>query len=266
MKSLLTTVTPEYAQMVLDTKNTNNRNLNEKIVSMFAREMTEGRWGATHQGIAFYKDGSLADGQHRLAAIALSGCTVNIMVTHGVERESSMYMDTGRARSIGDVIKLSGQADWIDNQIIQTVRLVYSIDKVSADEIVLLAESVKNSLIFTHEIISKKTKGTTAPFRAAITLAHYHGESELRLMEFAEMFYSGIIKTESDLAVIKLRDFLMLSESRPKGYSGRMIDFSKSQSAIMKFCKHEPIKMLRALSELPYPRLNADKIISKNKE
>jgi len=65
-------VTPEMAQSWLDAANTGNRTMTRRVVSKYADDMIAGRWIDTHQNaIAFYDDGSLADGQHRLGAVAM---------------------------------------------------------------------------------------------------------------------------------------------------------------------------------------------------
>lgn len=263
MKTVLTIVMPEYAKLVLEKNNIGNRRISPHTVDLFAREMQGGRWGVTHQGIAFYKDGTLADGQHRLAAVVKSGCDVKMMVTHGVDRESSMHMDTGRGRSINDIIKISGQADWLKPKMTPVVKLVYLVGKVSADEMLLLAEPIKDSLLFVDGVMNIKSKGVTASLRAALVLAHHSGASEVRLAEFAEMFYSGIVKSESDTAVIKIRDLLMITKGRSLGYSERLLDLNKAMVAIDKFLKHQPVKLLRPTADFLYPPLNAADIINR---
>ena len=52
-------VTPATARAWLK-KNTLNRNLRDETVSKYARDMKEGNWETTHQGIGFYDDGTPA--------------------------------------------------------------------------------------------------------------------------------------------------------------------------------------------------------------
>lgn len=267
MKSVLKSITPAEARDILQNKNKKNRKLNTNMVTIFAREMTKGRWGITHQGIAFFDDGTLADGQHRLAAIVESGKTIEIMTSYGAKRESGIFMDTGRSRSLSDAITISDKADWMTAKIIQTAKLCYGVTKISADDAILLCENMRESLVFSHEVFKLQAKGVSTAIRAAIALAHFHGEDELRLMQFADMFYSGLITERRDTAVIKVRDYLLQgnNQSRFGGSIGRKVDFNKIQNAISKFCKHEPVKLLREVVELPYPQLKASKVTDKNK-
>lgn len=267
LKSVLKTITPAEARSILKNKNDKNRKLNANTVTIFAREMSKGRWGTTHQGIAFFEDGSLADGQHRLAAIVESGVPIEIMTSYGAKRESGIFMDTGRSRSLSDAIKISDKADWITARIIQTAKLCYGVTKISADDAILLCENMQESLVFSNEVLKLQAKGVSTAIRAAVALAHFHGEDELRLMQFADMFYSGVVIENGDTAVIRVRDYLSQGNSQTRfgGSVGRKVDFNKIQNAISKFCRHEPVKLLREVVELPYPQIKARKVTDDNK-
>lgn len=265
MKAEIELITPTKAAAILKNHNASNRNINDKTVTVLAREMREGRWGLTHQGIAFYEDGTLADGQHRLSAVVISGCSIEFLVTYGAKRESSMFMDTGRTRSVADVVKLSGEADWLTGKMIQMTKLAYGSKKVSPSEIVLLAEPIKDALFFISSVFKANRKGVTMPLKAAVMLAYLHGEDEDRLTQFAEIMYSGVVTDDSDTAAIRIRDYLAHGNMGLSGSAGQVVSLSKSQSAIFKFCRMQPVKVLREMSDLPYPHLNAESIInSKN--
>ena len=261
MKTSVTEVTPEQASYWLS-RNTNNRSVSSKTVELYAREMRSGRWRLTHQGVAIYDDGVLADGQHRLEAIVKSGVTVPMLITTGVPKGSATGIDAHRARSVSDIVKISGNADWLTNKMIQTLREVYSIRKVGADEAVALAEPIKDSLIYVDSLFNLKVKGVTAALRAAVTLAHLHGEDEQRLAEFVSMFYSGLVTSEEDSAVIKLRDHMTQRDGK-RGLGGvqTQIDLNKAQNAIQKFINRQPVNSLRVLQSLPYDKLDPKPIL-----
>lgn len=69
-------ITPEMAEEFLK-HNTRNRNIRLPYVEELATYMRQGKWDVTHQGIGFYEDGTLFDGQHRLHAIIKAGVPVN---------------------------------------------------------------------------------------------------------------------------------------------------------------------------------------------
>ncbi|MFJ4657949.1 hypothetical protein ACIP5Y_42340 [Nocardia sp. NPDC088792] len=101
-------VTPQLASEWLD-RNTCNRPMSKMMVTQLAEAMKRGEWLHTHQGIAFDTNGVLVDGQHRLAAVVKSGCTVRMLVSHGVEPGTFAVLDTGRKRSARDVLSLQGE-------------------------------------------------------------------------------------------------------------------------------------------------------------
>ena len=262
MKTELKVITPKQAQQWLSESNINNRRLSEKTVTLYAREISAGRWALNHQGIAFYKDGSLADGQHRLAAIVRANKDVSILVTTELEKDSYAGIDALRPRSLIDTIKIGGKAEWIDKRDSENVKMIFGVEKVGADEAILLAENIKESLLFTKMCFPKKSKGVVTALRSAFTLARYYGEDENRLIEFADMFYSGIVKSENDIAVIKLRDYLLTGDNaKNSGGSQREQSFSKVQNCIKKFCEHKTMGQLKALENLPYPKLDPKSIL-----
>ena len=68
MRTEYVTITPAMAKDML-LKNKINRDIKEYRITHWVWLMESQDWYTTHQGIAFYEDGTLADGQHRLLAI-----------------------------------------------------------------------------------------------------------------------------------------------------------------------------------------------------
>lgn len=104
-------VSPETAEKWL-TDNTHNRSLNEKNVATLAAAMLRGEWKLNGSAICRDATGVLLDGQHRLAAVVRSGCTIKSLVVDGVEPDAQITIDTGRKRTFADTLKLSrGETD-----------------------------------------------------------------------------------------------------------------------------------------------------------
>lgn len=99
-------VTPGMAAAWLLKRDSNQRALSQATVDSYVRDMQDGAWSLTHQGIAFNREGLLIDGQHRLAAIVASGVPVSMLVTFGVDGDFSAPIDQGRGRSVNDITKL----------------------------------------------------------------------------------------------------------------------------------------------------------------
>lgn len=105
-------ITPALALRWL-TNNIRNRPVSHDVVLAYARDMKNGEWQSTHQGIAFNDKDELIDGQHRLYAVALSGCTIRMMVTFGLpsvitgkEVTPMDCVDRGKPRSVADQLKI----------------------------------------------------------------------------------------------------------------------------------------------------------------
>lgn len=99
-------VTPELAAEALK-RNATNRPMKEANIQWFAREIREGRFATTHQGICIDAKGNLQDGQHRCAAIVRTGQAQTMLVTRGAPIEHYNRIDTGAKRSTLDLVAMA---------------------------------------------------------------------------------------------------------------------------------------------------------------
>lgn len=104
----IVTVTPAMAASWL-TRNSNNRPARHKVVDAYARDMAAGTWPFDGAPIRFSLEEILLDGQHRMAAVAISGVVLPFLVVVGLPPESQATMDTGARRSAGDALRLHGE-------------------------------------------------------------------------------------------------------------------------------------------------------------
>jgi hypothetical protein len=100
-------VTPDMAQAWLD-RGGKNRKLSESKVLAYTAAMKRGEWQLTYEAIALDDDGKVRNGQHRLTAIVRSGVPIEALVVRGVDETAFDVMDTGKSRSIGDVLSIHG--------------------------------------------------------------------------------------------------------------------------------------------------------------
>jgi len=105
-------ITPAIAKRWLE-NNFRNRSIDDDVVNAYARDMTNGVWVATHQGVAFNDRDELIDGQHRLHAVIRSAQTIRMMVTFGLpsviegkEMTTMDAVDRGRTRSVADQLRI----------------------------------------------------------------------------------------------------------------------------------------------------------------
>lgn len=97
-------VTPELAKEYLS-HNTSNRVLNKRYIGKYVAEMEKGLWTLSNDAIIFSENGRLLNGQHRLTAVIQSGVTCEFLVGFGFPESTFNVLDSGKARSAGDVLK-----------------------------------------------------------------------------------------------------------------------------------------------------------------
>lgn len=102
-------VTPELASRWL-ALNTGNRVIKERVVSIYANTMAEGRWKLNGEAIKI-NCSRLLDGQHRLLAVIKANVAVSMMVIEGLPDTVFDTLDTGSGRSGADVLHIEGVTD-----------------------------------------------------------------------------------------------------------------------------------------------------------
>lgn len=107
LRSETVLLTPEIAQQ-WKLKNTNNfRVLDRAKVDKYASEMASGNWELNGETIAFYEDGTLANGQHRIEAVVKSGVTIETLVAYGVKKKVKVF-DMGSKRTLQQMARAMG--------------------------------------------------------------------------------------------------------------------------------------------------------------
>ncbi len=104
------TVTPAEATEMLAHNTQNRQVLRGQVVRMVA-QMKSGNWKFDGAPIRFAADGTLLDGQHRLSAVVESELPQQFVIIRGLERDSQTVMDTGRKRSLSDMLSMRGDAN-----------------------------------------------------------------------------------------------------------------------------------------------------------
>lgn len=121
VQARMCTLTPELATKLL-ARNTHNRTVSAPRVRQYAADMRAGNWMFNGEAIKVSEDGQILDGQHRIRAVIDSDCTVETLLITGLPAVAQETMDQGRARTLGDVLKLRGEADYFN--LAAAVRIV----------------------------------------------------------------------------------------------------------------------------------------------
>lgn len=105
------TVQPVHCALILDA-NSHNRRFSNAQFDILMGILIRGEWKRTHQGMAFYDDGTLMDAQHRCGASVMTGIALSpIMVSGGYGKDDNDAINSGSKRTAADAAALSG----IDN-------------------------------------------------------------------------------------------------------------------------------------------------------
>jgi predicted transcriptional regulator len=101
------TIDPNHAGALLEA-NEANRNIRQRVVSAYARDMEHDKWLTTGETIKIGHHGELLDGQHRLHAIIASGTPQRLLVVRGLDPATRTVIDTGAVRTGGDALRMAG--------------------------------------------------------------------------------------------------------------------------------------------------------------
>lgn len=245
----------EVARKYLE-KNICNRPLRPTRVQQYVRDIIEGRWPLTHQGIAFDINGNLTDGQHRLTAIveasAVMRVALRMQVTRGLPLESKGVIDTMAIRNGGDAI--SFDESWrqelasacIEGSKVSgiTRAMVNGINyngfsSISNSRIVAYASKYKEAILFTAKCFPKnRERITVAPVKGVVARAYIARPNDReKIKRFAEILFTGMPKDESEEAAVTLRNWLMENPKDRECYG-------KAEKALLYFIEGRPMEKL----------------------
>jgi len=110
----VTWINPTRAKEILDTLNTKNRDFKPKKIAEMSEAMKNGTFGLNGASIAFYVDGTLADGQNRLQACVDANVPFKTLVVHNIAEECRHTIDSGTKRSTVDNLVMDGEINATD--------------------------------------------------------------------------------------------------------------------------------------------------------
>jgi hypothetical protein len=253
IKTEVETITPEMAKTYLE-RNTKNRRLESRVVERYASDMRANRFDLTHQGIAFYEDGELADGQHRLSAIVKAGVPVKMLVTRGLDKGSTMQIDNHKLRSLVDSYAIQTGSRNISGC---NAKKAFAIVRIAAEvqdphgtyqsyqSTLELCEAHADALLFVSPYAGKKEKVVNqGGILSAIFAAFYFVETN-KLKRFCDVLFGFEDPADDfDQPAIRLRCQVLASKAAP-GRPERKIVFCKTQRAIKAALDGEKIKIIR---------------------
>jgi len=259
MKYETSDVTPQQAEEWLAKNADFQRKLRDSVVDKYARDMINGQWQLTHQGIAFDAKSRLIDGQHRLAAVVKAGIPVKMLIVRDSPSAAYDHLDLGYGRTAIDILKSQGEG-WITNELIAVARFMEAGTNIKAATIARspfelreMVETHKNALAFVFQNIERKVRGVTvAPVLAAVAVAYYIEKDRVKLADFLRLLVSGVaIDPEVDSTVIRLRDSLR-DGMRGTSTLERLALFLKTQRVVKAYMDGESLSKLYTPTEPCY--------------
>jgi hypothetical protein len=127
--SKLYDITPGVGAVIFIEHNPHNRDWDPAWSLELARRQRMQIWRKNNEVPGFYRDGKLADAQHRFAACALSGMTWTTVIVFGMDRNSITTVDAGRRRDAASALKMDG---------IRETKLKQTVIKTAASYLVKL--------------------------------------------------------------------------------------------------------------------------------
>lgn len=189
-------ITPEHAASLLKS-NKNNRPIKAQKLLALKRDLKNGNFKLTHQGIAIDWNGNLIDGQHRLTAIAESGVAAYMYVTYDCDPEIFKVIDCGSTRNPSDVLKTLGASNY--SSVASGARLVlwahhrYSIYASPFGKATKKAFTASNADISNFYINNKESLE-----RAASHAKQLHRLSPVFLVSALTAFFFLVEERQSD--------------------------------------------------------------------
>jgi hypothetical protein len=238
--------------------NKNNRKMRDGVAERYADDMRNGRWTSCPEPIAFYDDGDLADGQHRLWAIVEAGVTIEFPVARGLSRSDGLNINTGIGRSLVDNAKISGSDRDLSNEMLSVARAVEQ-GKASNGK-VPLSNAQRLEMVANHReaatwAVSNGPRGRglrNAMILAAIARAWYWEADKDKLKRFCDVFASGFADGEEESAAIALRNYYLTKTAIGSGALWTDT-FLKSQNAVFYFMKGRKLTVIKGIEDEQYP-------------
>lgn len=198
-------MTPQWASELLK-GNTHNRGLSRSKVKTFAKQIRQGKWRKTGQGISVASSGRLLDGQTRLQAVIETEMNVPMVVAWNCDDDSFAVFDTGRARNATDVLKIAGCQQHqnivsaglrLAIPLIENPQAYFAISQgITNEEILTLWEASKDKSEWcanlSSSVHSQFKVFSKSIYFTFLYLASRLEWSEDKLSDFSNLFASGV--------------------------------------------------------------------------
>lgn len=251
-------VTPAKAEAWLN-RNRSNRKLRSGVVEKYTADMESDNWTECPTPIAFYSDGEVADGQHRLWAIIESGTTQTFPIFRNLSREAGLNIDTGAGRTIVDNARISGKDTELSTRLISVARAIAEGQPANGGK--PMSNQSKLDMVAAHRgaaefaiTVAPKVKllGNAAVL-GAVGRAFYHEKDHDKLRRFCDVLGKGFMESEGESSAIALRNYLLTKGSSLTTSALWSDTFLKVQNAVRYFMLGKKLTIIKKVAEETYP-------------
>lgn len=247
-------ITPQMAEEYIN-RNNGNRKLRAGYVERYADDMRNKRWTECLAPIAFYDNGDVADGQHRLWALIESNTTQDFIVVRNVKRESGLNIDTGAGRSIVDNARISGADPDLSPELMAVCFFVdiggRNPGNTPAATRLAVVDAHRDAAkwAITHGPRGRGIRNQATV--AAVARAWMYEADKEKLKRFCDVLSTGMAEGTHESAAVALRNYMM-SRTGTAHTMPRDI-FFRTQNAIEYFMKSKPLMVIKSVSKEAYP-------------
>lgn len=262
------TVSPLTAERWLNENNT-NRSLRPGVVEQYAADMRNGRWTQCAAPIAFYDDGDLADGQHRLYAIIESNTSQRFVILRGLARSDGLNIDTGLNRTVVDAARISGADQHVSNILIAVARAMAtgqaSTGRSSNAQKLAYLEGHRAACEWavSHGPLGKNIRNSA--MLGAIARAYTWETNTERLARFCKVVGDGFMDGDSETAAVAIRTYLLQHAGISTHSTNWSDTFLKIQNAIKYFMDGKRLTVIRGVKDEAYP-LRKPRAVTRKKD
>ena len=253
IKTEVVTITPRLARKLLE-QNTNNRDISPGNLAKIKLIMERGEWELNGEAIKIAKNGRILDGQHRLMAAVETATTFSTLIVYGLDDETQETMDSGKSRTIANVLTLRGYKNAarlasIVTSIIREEQWSLKAAATGSTAYVVTPKQVVDRLQVepSLEDLASNVRPLTALLSGRTAGLLYYVLSSVDADD-AQYFFDRLVAgdgMERDNPILVLRNLLMVLKQEKRGVRSQTYVSALVVKAWNKYRLGEPVKQLK---------------------
>ena len=253
----IVSVTPEMARLWTEGHN-NYRKLSKVAVTRYQRIMDNGLWSLS-QPLIFDENGLMIDGDHRMNAVMGHGKPVDFVVLYGYNPKSSITFDNGRSRTGADALAHEFPEMLKSSRVQSIVRACEGgLSSTGAQWMRLMNTEfivAYNKWKPCVDIFLPISTGKGYDVRSAIVAAFCRALN--KNPDWEELLLTGLTAYAELKFTEQLEPFRLLRKAadnlKGQGSSAIRQLYGKTCSAILAYCRNQPVTRLMMPVVEPFP-------------